>query len=268
MGKLYDRIYVSLRLLPFLPKRVCCCGTCHVHPPLPLCTSFQITDLSNFKLSVRTNSTSSQLLSPTVSPATAMFLCWQHFGMMLTSPRGTGGYCIRLDGSDLHKEVVSHHALYIAAPSFLFLIQEYHQLDQSGVYAQIVFNRTTDDVTQFEMRESRPAFTPSWILIVTWDHVMPVFYHTINSSEVKLEKHSFSFISIDMPPALKPRVLANLSITDQHFPVCPDHRRRALICLTAVRGNGMGSRPEALPRCYHWIYGWKITACRAHCAHR
>lgn len=106
MGKLFDRIFVSLRPLPFLLTKVYCCGTCHIHPPLPLCTSFQITDSSNFSLSARTSSTSCRRLSPTVSPATVMFLCWQHFGMMLTSPRGTGGCCIRLDRSDLNKEVV------------------------------------------------------------------------------------------------------------------------------------------------------------------
>lgn len=71
---------------------------------------------------------------------------------------------------------------YITAPS---LVQEYHELDTSDVYSQIVFNRTTEEVTKFERQESRPAFTPSWILKITWDHVMPVFYHNINASEVK-----------------------------------------------------------------------------------
>eukprot|EP00066_Takifugu_rubripes_P011903 XP_011601169.1 PREDICTED: mucin-4-like [Takifugu rubripes] len=63
------------------------------------------------------------------------------------------------------------------------LYQEYHKLDRSDVYSQAVFNRTTDEVTTFEMQKGRPAFTPSWILIITWDHVVPVFYHKINSSE-------------------------------------------------------------------------------------
>lgn len=139
-------------------------------------------DLSNFSLSVRMNSTSSQLLLPTVS--LEMFLCWQHFGMMLTSPMGMGGCCIRLDRSDLHKDVASYLRSILLDPLFFF-IQEYHKLDRSDVYSQAVFNRTTDEVTNFEMQKSRPAFTPSWILIITWDHVMPVFYHKINSSEVK-----------------------------------------------------------------------------------
>ncbi len=71
-------------------------------------------------------------------------------------------------------------------PPFLFLIfQEYHELDLSDVYSQIVFNRTADEVTKFEERKSKPAFTPAWILKITWDHVMPVSYQKINFSEVK-----------------------------------------------------------------------------------
>lgn len=81
---------------------------CHTNCFLSLCISFQITDLSNFSLSVRTNSTSFRPLLPLVSPATKMSLCWRSFGMMLTSPTGTGGCCIRLARSDLSKDVVSH----------------------------------------------------------------------------------------------------------------------------------------------------------------
>lgn len=58
----------------------------------------------------------------------------------------------------------------------------------SDVYSQIVFNRTAEEVTKFEERKSNPAFTPSWILKITWDHVMPVFYQKINYSEVKKKK--------------------------------------------------------------------------------
>lgn len=55
----------------------------------------------------------------------------------------------------------------------------------SDVYSQIVFNRTADEVTTFEEQRSKPAFTPAWILKITWDHVMPVSYQKINFSEVK-----------------------------------------------------------------------------------
>ena len=72
--------------------------------------------------------------------------------------------------------------LYVTAPSF---IQEYHELDTSDVYSQTVFNRTTEEVTKFERQKSRPAFTPSWILKITWDRVMPVFYYDINPSQVR-----------------------------------------------------------------------------------
>ncbi|XP_044070958.1 mucin-like protein isoform X2 [Siniperca chuatsi] len=63
------------------------------------------------------------------------------------------------------------------------LYKEYHALEMSSVYSQIVFNRTADEVTKFEERKSKPAFTPAWILKITWDHVMPVSYQNINFSE-------------------------------------------------------------------------------------
>ncbi|KAI3362951.1 hypothetical protein L3Q82_011622, partial [Scortum barcoo] len=63
------------------------------------------------------------------------------------------------------------------------IYQEYHELDMSDVYSQIVFNRTADEVTKFEERRNKPAFTPAWILKITWDHVMPVSYQKINFSE-------------------------------------------------------------------------------------
>ncbi|XP_078016684.1 uncharacterized protein LOC117248622 [Epinephelus lanceolatus] len=63
------------------------------------------------------------------------------------------------------------------------LYQEYHELDMSDVYSQIVFNRTAEEVTKFEEQRDKPAFTPAWILKITWDHVMPVSYQKINYSE-------------------------------------------------------------------------------------
>ncbi|XP_034537476.1 mucin-like protein [Notolabrus celidotus] len=63
------------------------------------------------------------------------------------------------------------------------LYQEYHEDDRSDVYSQIVFNRTADEVTKFEERRNKPAFSPAWILKITWDHVMPVLYQKVNFSE-------------------------------------------------------------------------------------
>ncbi|KAM3606136.1 uncharacterized protein V6R79_011362 [Siganus canaliculatus] len=63
------------------------------------------------------------------------------------------------------------------------LYQEYHALDMSDIYSQIVFNRTADEVTKFEQQKNKSPFTPSWILKITWDHVMPVFYQKVNFSE-------------------------------------------------------------------------------------
>ncbi|XP_039995971.1 uncharacterized protein si:ch73-105b23.6 isoform X4 [Xiphias gladius] len=64
------------------------------------------------------------------------------------------------------------------------LYQEYHKVDMSDVYSQIVFNRTADEVTKFEVQRSKSAFTPAWILKITWDNVMPVSYQKINLSEI------------------------------------------------------------------------------------
>ncbi|MCI4376615.1 hypothetical protein PGIGA_G00190420 [Pangasianodon gigas] len=61
--------------------------------------------------------------------------------------------------------------------------KEYHQFNISDVYSQIVFNRTREDVTQFEVKRGKPAFTPTWILKITWDHVLPISYQKINLSE-------------------------------------------------------------------------------------
>ncbi|TNN66489.1 Fibrillin-1 [Liparis tanakae] len=63
------------------------------------------------------------------------------------------------------------------------LYQEYHELDMLDVYSQIVFNRTADEVSKFEERRSKLAFTPAWILKITWDHVIPVSFQKINYSE-------------------------------------------------------------------------------------
>lgn len=160
MEKLYDRIYVSLFLLDIICKNVNNYGMSdetigwrdkinskintlildklifivslsnwyHTHPFLSLCISFQITDLSTFSLSVRTNSTSFPLLLPMVSPATKIFLCWRPFGMMLTSPMGMGGCCIRLDRSDLSKDSVSHLcSILLLLLSFRSIISLIHQ---------------------------------------------------------------------------------------------------------------------------------------------
>lgn len=66
-----------------------------------------------------------------------------------------------------------------------FIFQEYHNLDILDVYSQIVFNRTTDEVTKFEVQRGKPAFTPTWVLKITWNQVMPVSFQKINVSEVE-----------------------------------------------------------------------------------
>ncbi|KAM8738329.1 mucin-like protein [Acanthopagrus schlegelii] len=92
---------------------------------------------------------------------------------MPTSLRGTDGCSIRSD-------VTRDHVL---AGVKIRQELEYHELDKSDVYSQIVFNRTADEVTRFEELRNKPAFNPSWILKITWDHVMPVSYQKINVSE-------------------------------------------------------------------------------------
>jgi len=73
----------------------------------------------------------------------------------------------------------------IPAELFFLIFQEYHELDMSDVYSQIVFNRTADEVSKFEEGRSKLAFTPAWILKITWDHVVPVSFQKINYSEVQ-----------------------------------------------------------------------------------
>ncbi|XP_061646282.1 mucin-4-like [Phyllopteryx taeniolatus] len=61
--------------------------------------------------------------------------------------------------------------------------KEYHESDMSDMYSHDVFNRTAIGVSKFEGQKGKPAFTPSWILKITWDHVMAVSYQKINLSE-------------------------------------------------------------------------------------
>ncbi|CAG6017969.1 unnamed protein product [Menidia menidia] len=51
------------------------------------------------------------------------------------------------------------------------------------LHYQIVFNRTAEEVTKFASLRRKPAFSPTWILKITWDHVMPVCYQRVNFSE-------------------------------------------------------------------------------------
>ncbi|XDV50742.1 hypothetical protein PO909_019757, partial [Leuciscus waleckii] len=63
------------------------------------------------------------------------------------------------------------------------LYQEYSLLGISDIYAETVFNRTAQDVNRFETQRGNPPFTPSWIVKITWDHVLPVSYQKLNLSE-------------------------------------------------------------------------------------
>ncbi|TRY88740.1 hypothetical protein DNTS_029673 [Danionella cerebrum] len=63
------------------------------------------------------------------------------------------------------------------------LYQEYSQLNKSDIYTEMIFNRTAQDVSRFETHRGKPPFTPSWVLKITWDHILPVSYQKINLSE-------------------------------------------------------------------------------------
>ncbi|KTG37591.1 hypothetical protein cypCar_00011224 [Cyprinus carpio] len=63
------------------------------------------------------------------------------------------------------------------------LYQEYSLLNISDIYAEAIFQRTAHDVSQFETQRGKPPFSPSWIVKITWDHVLPVSYQKINFSE-------------------------------------------------------------------------------------
>lgn len=62
-------------------------------------------------------------------------------------------------------------------------------LDMSDVYSQVIFNRTVEEVTKFERLRNKPDFTPTWILKITWDNVMPVSFQRSSSSEVGFSLH-------------------------------------------------------------------------------
>ncbi|XP_043991780.1 mucin-like protein [Gambusia affinis] len=61
--------------------------------------------------------------------------------------------------------------------------QEYSELDASDVYSQMVFKRTADEVTKFEGLKQRPSFSPTWIMKITWENVLPVSFQKVNLSE-------------------------------------------------------------------------------------
>ncbi|KAG7512991.1 mucin isoform X2 [Solea senegalensis] len=61
--------------------------------------------------------------------------------------------------------------------------QEYQKPDVSDVYSQLVFNRTAEEVTEFQKKRGKPAFIPAWILKITWEQVMPVSFQEIDLSE-------------------------------------------------------------------------------------
>ncbi|XP_042592312.1 fibrillin-3-like [Cyprinus carpio] len=63
------------------------------------------------------------------------------------------------------------------------LYQEYSLLNVSDIYAEAIFQRTAQDVSNFETQRGKPPFFPTWILKITWDHVLPVSYQKINFSE-------------------------------------------------------------------------------------
>ncbi|XP_069036121.1 uncharacterized protein [Lepisosteus oculatus] len=61
--------------------------------------------------------------------------------------------------------------------------QEYSQSSTLDVYSQTVLNRTAADVSRYLQHKGDSTFTPTWILKITWDHVLPVSYQKVNLSE-------------------------------------------------------------------------------------
>ena len=69
-------------------------------------------------------------------------------------------------------------------------------MNPSEIYSQIVFNRTSEDVSQFESQRGKAPYTPGWILKITWDHVLPVSYQKINLSEVRSQPFPIQYQSL------------------------------------------------------------------------
>ncbi|XP_041107692.1 mucin-4-like [Polyodon spathula] len=62
--------------------------------------------------------------------------------------------------------------------------QVYSKPDAQDIFSKIAFNRTTGDVNKYLVeKRDRAVFVPRWILKITWDHVLPVFFQSSNSSE-------------------------------------------------------------------------------------
>lgn len=89
---------------------------------------------------------------------------------------------LRVEGQERCWKIIFESSSISSSHCFFF--QEYHESDMADVYSHIVFNRTAIDVSKFQSQRGKPAFSPTWILKITWDHVMPVSYQKTNQSEV------------------------------------------------------------------------------------
>ncbi|XP_016134102.1 mucin-like protein [Sinocyclocheilus grahami] len=63
-------------------------------------------------------------------------------------------------------------------------LMEYRLLNIYDIYAEAIFQKTAHDVSKFETQRGKPPFSPTWIVKITWDHVLPVSYQKINFSEL------------------------------------------------------------------------------------
>ncbi|XP_067277091.1 uncharacterized protein si:ch73-105b23.6 [Pseudorasbora parva] len=116
------------------------------------------------------------------------------------------------------------------------LYQEYSLLNISDIYAETVFNRTAQEVSRFETQRGNPPFIPSWIVKITWDHVLPVSYQRINLSETN------TFQSILTTDGL--RSFALLRYSDMNWGPGQRTNHNALIGYTDGKNNFHNEIPK------------------------
>ncbi|CAH2254962.1 fibrillin-1-like isoform X1 [Pelobates cultripes] len=61
--------------------------------------------------------------------------------------------------------------------------QVYTAENQTDLYSQIIFNRTFEEVNRYFLKNLNAAFTPRWILKITWDQILPVSFQKISKNE-------------------------------------------------------------------------------------
>ncbi|KAM9316830.1 uncharacterized protein PAF06_007921 [Gastrophryne carolinensis] len=61
--------------------------------------------------------------------------------------------------------------------------QIYTEKDQKDLYAQIIFNRTNEEVNRYFSKNLLGNFTARWILKITWDQTLPVSFQKVSLNE-------------------------------------------------------------------------------------